>query len=346
MPLPPADEGVIEEALFWRDQGAISAIEEARVFVRTDLKTLGLCNKKPTPVESSYTKGVLIGRQLLASEVNAWLEKQGHKGDYPTMSSPINVCNANAALLDPALKAAQAAVDAAAAGAPLCEGYEPPGLEDQLQFAQAQIDYKKGIQQGILDEHSIAAVKVFHVIPCNVSDPLVVDLDGDGLELLPIARGVDFDMWSTGRIQAVAWVAADDGLVAIDRNGDGAIDAGKELFGNINEDYVDGFAEIAALDRSEHGGNGDGVITPADAGFASLLVWQDRDSNGVSTAAELVSVASLGVVAIPTVGMPVDLRIEGNPVAAMTHIETASGPMLVGDAFLKTAPYARLAQAR
>jgi hypothetical protein len=345
LPFPVGDD-FFDEALFWRDQGAISAIEEARVFVRADIKAMGLCNQKPTPVESSYAKGVLMGRQLMAEEVNKWLEKQGHKGDYPTMSSPINVCAANTSLVDPALKSAQAAVDSVLAESPLCVGYEPPTMEDQLAFGQANIDYKKGIMQGILDEHSIAAVKVFKVVPCNVSDPLVVDLDGDGIELLPIHKGVDFDMWSTGRLQAVGWVSSDDAFLAIDRNGDGAIDAGKELFGNINEDYVDGFAEIAVLDRAENGGNGDGTVTPADSGFASLVLWQDRDTDGRSTAAELTSVASLGLVAIPTAGMPVDLRIEGNRVAAITHAESVGGPMLIGDAFLKTAPYARLAQAR
>ena len=106
-------------------------IEQHRVLVRSDLKTQLICNKTPTPHESSYDKGLVVGMQLLATEFNSWLESQGHVGDYPTMSNPINVCNINQGLLVPAKQSALNNVDSHAESNPLCDNYAlvEPGLQ-------------------------------------------------------------------------------------------------------------------------------------------------------------------------------------------------------------------------
>ncbi len=324
-----------EQAIFWYEQGAISGIEQHRVLVRSDLKTQLICNKTPTPHESSYDKGLVVGMQLLATEFNSWLESQGHTGDYPTMTNPINVCNINQGLLVPAKQSALNNVDSHAESNPLCDNYAPPTQQLALDYAEAEDEFAQGIQDGINAEFALAAVRIFKVIPCNVGDPLVIDLDGDGIEMNPIHKGVNFDFYGTGAKQATAWPTSDDGLLVLDRDGSGAIESGMELFGNVDSDFADGFEQLALLDS-----NSDGLVTAADARFADIRVWQDSDMNGVSTPAELHSLLELGITAIPTQGAEVSMRSGGTRIPFAAEAITTSGTMLVGDAFFATAPYA------
>jgi len=114
------------------------------------------------------------------------------------------------------------------------------------------------------------------------SSPLVIDMDGDGVELISLVNStVQFDIDLDGFTELTGWVAADDALLAYDVNGNGIIDDQSELFGNSSA-YANGFLSLAALDS-----NADGVIDVNDAAYADLLVWQDVNSDGYSAAAEL-----------------------------------------------------------
>jgi len=86
-----------------------------------------------------------------------------------------------------------------------------------------------------------------------------------------------------------AWVSRDDGLLVRDLDGDGQITTGRELFGNNTvltggRKASNGFEALAELDD-----NGDGVVDNKDAAFASLKVWRDANSNGVTNDGELLS---------------------------------------------------------
>ncbi len=117
----------------------------------------------------------------------------------------------------------------------------------------------------------------------NWSDPLAVDLDGTGdIETLP-ADSVYFDIDADGMAEAVSWISSGDGWLAIDSNENGKIDGVGELFGS---DGTGGFAALAALDT-----NADGKIDAQDAAYSQLVVWQDKNSDGVSQAGELLSIA-------------------------------------------------------
>lgn len=109
--------------------------------------------------------------------------------------------------------------------------------------------------------------------------PLVLDLNGDGIELTSVNGATAFfDVGVDGFAEATGWVAADDGLLVLDVNGNGRIDNGSELFGD-QTGHAHGFLALA-----QHDDNGDGVIDASDAVFGQLRIWQDLNQDGISQA--------------------------------------------------------------
>ncbi len=121
--------------------------------------------------------------------------------------------------------------------------------------------------------------------------PLVLDLAGDGIEPTAPAAGVRFDLLGFGELQT-AWIQGDDALLALDRDGNGRIDSGAELFGEATDGgpHRDGFAALAALDD-----NGDGKLDTRDPAFSRLLLWQDANGDGQSQRDELRALGQAGV---------------------------------------------------
>ncbi|MDD3529580.1 MAG: hypothetical protein PHS77_06855, partial [Gallionellaceae bacterium] len=133
----------------------------------------------------------------------------------------------------------------------------------------------------------------------NFASPIVLDLDGDGvIRTVGLSSGVNFDHAADGFAERTGWVAPGDGLLVWDRNANGTIDTGAELFGDFtvlpNGTLApNGFAALAALDA-----NGDGVIDATDPAFAELKLWRDISQDGVSQGGELVSLADAGIVSL------------------------------------------------
>ena len=130
------------------------------------------------------------------------------------------------------------------------------------------------------------------------NDPLVVDMGEEGIELCSIDEGVNFDLDNNGFSEKTAWIGNEDGFLALDRNGNGIIDNGSELFGDqvILSDGNKSTSGFVALEDVDN--NQDKIIDNNDEIFENLLIWIDENHNGVSESNELKTLMELNIVSI------------------------------------------------
>ncbi|MGE3612535.1 MAG: hypothetical protein AB7G20_03490 [Sulfurimonas sp.] len=129
--------------------------------------------------------------------------------------------------------------------------------------------------------------------------PLVLDLNGNGINSTRLNEStVYFDMDGDGFKERTAWVENGDGLLVLDKNDNGTIDNGGELFGNFTaladgNSADDGFSALLQYDE-----NKDGKIDKNDAIYNQLNVWVDANQDGITDAGELKTLSQTGVASV------------------------------------------------
>ncbi|MDD3021624.1 MAG: calcium-binding protein [Alphaproteobacteria bacterium] len=127
--------------------------------------------------------------------------------------------------------------------------------------------------------------------------PLVLDIDGDGVELVSLysSSAVYFDVDSAkndGMAEATGWFSGGDGALCLDINQDGIINNSSELFGD-QTGYINGFEALRAYDS-----NGDNQISSQDTIWSTLRVWIEDVVDGVSEAQEIHTLEELSITSI------------------------------------------------
>jgi|GEM_PF-2091567 len=152
--------------------------------------------------------------------------------------------------------------------------------------------------QQISDLFTAATVATVATAPRR--DPLVFDLNGNGLETTGISatNPILFDHDADGVKTATGWVSANDAFLVLDKNGNGVIDNGRELFGDAmlksnGQLATDGFDALRDLDS-----NADGKISSGDTQFSNLRLWRDLNQDGISQSNELFTLGSQNIAAI------------------------------------------------
>jgi hypothetical protein len=130
----------------------------------------------------------------------------------------------------------------------------------------------------------------------------LIDLGQDGIHLGKTGVGVAYDFFGNGNFTATQWVASqgNDAFLVLDKNQNGKIDNGAELFGlgilvQSNTRAANGFEELAQYDQGYLGGNEDGVINAEDAIWSKLGLWLDNNADGVSSPDELFDLATFNM---------------------------------------------------
>ncbi len=155
-----------------------------------------------------------------------------------------------------------------------------------------------GIPAALMDELNPQEV--------GCGSPIVIDLDGRGIHFSDLRHGVQFDIDADGFLERTPWILprSRDAFLAYDRNQNGSIDDGSELFGdatpflNGTTTAQNGYQALFELDVVD--GNGNGYIDREDRVFDKLLLWRDLNGNGVAEKPELSTLRENGVVALAT----------------------------------------------
>jgi len=152
-----------------------------------------------------------------------------------------------------------------------------------------------------------------------MADPLILDMDGKGIELTPAGKGAFFDINGDGKKDSTAWVKGNSAFLVMDRNNNGLIDDGSELFGD-QHGASNGFLELARFDSLR-----DNIIDRKDSVYKALKIYQDLNGNGAIDSGEVKSLEKAGVASINLDFSNTDVQKDGNRMILTGNFTTADG---------------------
>jgi VCBS repeat-containing protein len=155
----------------------------------------------------------------------------------------------------------------------------------------------------------------------SVVDPIVIDLNGDGINITTPTDGLNFNMSPDGLLQAVGWIDSQDGFLVMDKNSNGQVDDISEMFSEFYHAGADtGLGALSTLDE-----NGDSVLDSQDSEFSQLQIWQDSNSDGQSDAGEMHSLADYSISQISLASSDVNEWSDGGVVLSQGNVTYEDG---------------------
>ncbi len=139
------------------------------------------------------------------------------------------------------------------------------------------------------------------------TSPIVFDLAGDGVNLSTVAESRVVTRTESGALIRVGWVGPTDGILALDRNGDGQINQLSEI--SFIDDLKGATSDLEGL--AAYDSNRDGVLDAKDMRFGEFRLWIDKNQNGRSTSRELQTLAAAGIQSINLKGQKTGMT-QGN----------------------------------
>ncbi|WP_186069159.1 hypothetical protein [Burkholderia gladioli] len=278
-----------------------------------------------------------VGNTFVGLTILATLSKPGATAAevaevaFPLAMSMLGVALASAIAVLPALDLAIIGIGMGIAGKLAWDGLvdalgitgknSPPFWD----FLSSFFDFNKEKQ---VSDYAKAIAIIFGK---SMTDPLVMDLSGDGIQLISESESKTyFDLHGTGFAVHTGWIGPQTGFLARE-NESGTVTSISDLFGN---DETDGFSALAASDA-----NRDGVVDLSDPGFYDLCVWADVNGNGVSDPGELHSLQELGIVAINLETENSKRKVGGNLVAeAATFVKSDGSTGEIVEAYFDNNP--------
>ncbi|HEB6950045.1 TPA: hypothetical protein R0445_004666, partial [Salmonella enterica subsp. enterica serovar Hvittingfoss] len=160
-------------------------------------------------------------------------------------------------------------------------------------FQSAVLHFINGVFWGILSGPSTS-----DAYQNSRYDPIVIDLNGDGVKTISKSAGLVFDHDGNFFAENTGWVSPEDGLLVLDKDHDGKIGSGNELFGsntilNNGQKATNGYEALREYDE-----NHDGVIDKNDSIWSQLKIWQDKNSNATVEDGEILSLDQLNIAGI------------------------------------------------
>jgi len=189
----------------------------------------------------------------------------------------------------------------------------------------SQVAALRTAQVEALTTTQTAAITTAQISHLTLGTPIILDLDGNGVQTIGIQAGVKFDLFADGNSVRTGWVAGGDGLLVMDRNADGVINDGSELFGSSTtlasgQRAADGYVALRELDSNQ-----DGVIDRNDFAFADLRLWVDGNSDGVNGSGELHTLDTMGVASISLDAVAGTQKDNGNLIGLTSTYQRTDG---------------------